>query len=50
MKSGQAVLVLSIPAVHDAQVVLERLGSAHVDLVRADIPDELRTEIEQQTG
>jgi uncharacterized membrane protein len=50
MKSGQAVLVLSIPAVHDAQVVLERLGSAHVDLVRADIPDELRAEIEQQTG
>jgi uncharacterized membrane protein len=50
MKAGQAVLVLSIPAVHDAEVVLERLGSAHVDLVRADIPDELRAEIERQTG
>ena len=50
MKSGQAVLVLAIPAVHDAEVVLERLGSAHVDLVRADIPDELRAEIERQAG
>jgi uncharacterized membrane protein len=50
MKSGQAVLVLSIPAVHDAEVVLERLDSAHVGLVRADIPDELRAEIDRQTG
>lgn len=45
---GEAALVMRIPAVHDAGTVVDRLGAHRDHLVSAEVPAELRAEIERQ--
>ena len=46
----EVALVLTIPAVHDAETVIDRLGANRADLLSAEIPADLRAEIERQLG
>ncbi len=46
----EVALVLTIPAVHDAETVIDRLGANPADLISAEIPADLRAEIERQLG
>ena len=46
----EVALVVTIPAVHDAETVIDRLGANDADLISAEVPAELRAEIDRQLG
>jgi len=46
--ADEAALVMTVPAVHDAETVRDRLGAHSDALLSADIPAGLRAEIDRQ--